>query len=133
MNTIGVELSAFLCEQFDLSFGENFFYTRVPDVAGPVYWLTLINSVVNRNFKTKQKIKEYSFVLNYRDISSRIVDEKIFEIETILNRLTCTQFENFELYELSTSNLGTYEDNDVEGRFKGSIQIVVKILDDYHS
>ena len=70
--------------------------------------------------------------MNYRDVKAQNVDEEIFRIETILNRLTCANLDNFELYELSTSNLGSYEDADVEGRFKGTIQISVKIHDDYH-
>lgn len=132
MNTIGKEFSEFLCKLLNLEFGKDFFYMRVPDEVGPVYWMTLIGSYVNRDLKTKQKIKEYQFVLNYRDVKAQNVDEEIFRIETILNRLTCAELDNFELYELSTSNLGSYEDADVEGRFKGTIQISVKIHDDYH-
>ena len=132
MNTIGKEFSEFLCSLLNLEFGKDFFYMRVPDEAGPVYWMTLIGSYVDRDLKTKQKIKEYQFVLNYTDIKAQNVDEEIFRIETILNRLTCVELDNFELYELSTSNLGSYEDVDVEGRFKGTIQISVKIHDDYH-
>lgn len=132
MNTIGVEFSEFICDLFNLEFGENFFYPRVPDVNGPVYWMTFVGSLLNRKLKTHQNIKEYVFVLNYRDIKAQKVDEKIFEIETVLNHLTCSKLEHFDLYEITTSNLGTYEDVDVEGRFKGSIQIIVRIHDDYH-
>ena len=132
MNTIGVEFSNFICKLFGLEFGKNFFYPRVPDEEAPVYWMTLMGSLLNRKLKTHQNIKEYVFVLNYRDVKAQNVDEKIFEIETVLNHLTCSKLEHFDLYEITTSNLGTYEDVDSEGRFKGSIQIVVKVHDDYH-
>ena len=131
MNTIGVEFSNFLCDEFGLTFGEDFFYMRVPDVEGPVFWMTMVGSLVDRDLKTKQKIKEYQFLLSYRNKSAQKVDEEIFQIETILNRLTCVHLEHYDLYAIRTSNLGAYEDIDMEGRFKGTIQIAVKIHDDY--
>lgn len=130
--TIGKEISNYLCNLFSLTFGTDFYYMRVPDEPGPVYWMTLMGSYVNRDLKTRQKIKEYQFVLNYRDIKAQNVDEKISEIENVLSHLSCVKLDNFDLYDIAVSNLGTYEDVDVENRFKGSIQISVKIHDDYH-
>lgn len=130
--TIGKEISNFLCDLFGLKFGKDFYYMRVPDEPGPVYWLVLIGSYINRDLRTKQKIKEYQFVLNYRDVKAQNVDEKVFEIAETISHLSCVSLDNFDLYDISASNLGTYEDADIEDRFKGSVQIVVRIHDDYH-
>lgn len=131
MNTIGTEFVKFLCDTFGLTFGEDIYYIKMPDSQGPVYWVELVGSILDRELKTKQKIKEYDFILHYRDISAKSVDEEIFKIETILNRMSCVKLEHFELYEIKTTNLGTHDDLDVEGRVRGSIQISVKIHDDY--
>lgn len=129
--TIGRELADFLCETFDLTFGSDMFYMRVPDEEGPVFWLIQTNGFIQKELKTKQKVKEYQFLLYYRDRKAANVDKKIFEIETILNRLTCTKLENYYLYSLKTSNLGTDEDVDVEGRYRGVLEIAIQIYDDY--
>lgn len=131
MNTVGKEFVNFLCSTFGLQFGKDIFYMKVPDEEGKVYWVTLVGSTLDRELKTKQKIKQYHFLLNYRSTSSKDVDEEIFKIETVLNRMTCVEFDDFDLYEIKTSNLGTYEDADVEGRMRGTLQVSVKIHDDY--
>ena len=131
MNTIGIELCNFLCDEFGLTFGKDFFYMRVPDESGPVFWMTQVGSLIDRDLRTKQKIKEYQFLLSYRNTSAQKVDEEIFRIETIINRMSCVKLEHFDLYDIRTSNLGSYEDVDMEGRFKGTLQIVVRIHDDY--
>ena len=131
-NTIGREVIDFLCEELDLVFGDDIFFMRVP-VTGKkaIFWLIQNGGYVERQLKTRQKVKTYSYMLRYRDIKAKDVDEMIFKTETILNRLSCIKFKNFYVYSVQVNSLGTDEDVDVQDRYVGSLSLTVSIYDDY--
>lgn len=131
-NTIGREVIDFLCKELDLVFGDDIFFMRVPTTGNkPVFWLIQNGGYVDRQLKTRQKVKTYSYMLRYRDAKAKDVDEMIFKTETILNRLSCIKFKNFYVYSVQVNSLGTDEDVDVQDRYVGSLSLTVSIYDDY--
>ena len=131
-NTIGREVIDFLCNELDLVFGDDIFFMRVPTTGKkPVFWLIQNGGYVDRQLKTRQKVKSYSYMLRYRDTKAKNVDETIFKVETILNRLSCIKFKNFQVYNVQVGSLGTDEDVDVQDRYVGSLSLTISIYDDY--
>lgn len=129
MVTIGKEFVKFLEELLGLEFGKDLFYMRTPDVDTPVFWVVQNSGVVSWENKTNEKLKEYSFTLNFRDTSAENVDKTIEKVESILSKLKCIRFKCHYVYRISLSTLPSQDDVDSEDRYRGSLNITLHAYD----
>lgn len=134
MRTLATEMFEWLAEEIGFNIGENAFMNILPDtnqVKGEAYWLIDNNSYVSRQMISRSKLKRYTLVLNYRNVSARVVDNKILQIEQILNHTTCLQLPNYKIIQMQASSWDADRDADDEKFYRGSLTITVDVLDTY--
>jgi hypothetical protein len=131
MKTVGKEFVDFLCEEFSLTFGQNMFYLNAPDVQSDIYWLVPSNSLISKTLRTKQLVNEYRFIFYYRNTNAQKVEETLFQMSQIISHITCLKLPDYTIYNTEVANLGTFLDADSEGRHRGSIEIVLRVYDNY--
>lgn len=124
--TIAQSFIKFLETQGCGVFGQDLFLGRVPNSLNTntkLFWVIPSGGSVIQKNKTNESIKSYQFLVYYRSNSAREVDEKLFQLEEILNCIACVQLENFEVVDISATQFATKQDLDSENRMVGFLQV----------
>ena len=111
------------------TFGQDLYLRRVPDskyTPSSVYWVIPSGGYPLGKNKTGEIIKQYSFLINYRSTKAEDVDQKLFELEELLNCQDCLQLEGFEVLEVEVSSFADDGDIDGEDREQGFLQANIK-------
>lgn len=111
------------------TFGQDLYLRRVPDskkTQSSIYWVIPAGGFPLGKNKTGEMIKQYTFIINYRSTSANEVDEKIFELEELLNCQNCLQLDGFEVLEVEVSSFPDDSDSDPEDRETSFLQANIK-------
>lgn len=137
METIQKEFFDWLCDTFGFIPAENAFQNVLPTTNQignkPVMWLVENTSYVTQQFATRSKLKEYSFLVNYRDVRARDVELKVLEMEQVINHTTCFTLPSYQVMQIQASSFGADRDPDAEKFTRGSISITLIVLDNYET
>lgn len=135
METLQKQLFDWLNKVFGFTAGKDSFQNRLPSTAQvgdqPAMWLVENDTFVRRQFTSHSKLKEYSFVLNYRDIAAQKVKQKILELEQVLNHLECFSLPDYEVISIVANNFGADQDPDAQKFTRGEIYLTLVVLDNY--
>lgn len=135
METIEKEFFDWLCETFDFKPAVNAFMHALPTTNQtgdqPVLWLVANDAFVSRQFASRSKLKEYSFLINYREVRARNVDLKVLEIEQAINHTSCFMLPSYQVMQMQATSFGADRDPDAEKFTRGSIAVTLTVLDNY--
>lgn len=137
METMQKELFDWLCNTFGFVAGTDAFQNRLPNTNQlgdiPVMWLIQNASYVTRQFTSHSKLKEYSFILNYRNVKVRDAELKAHEIEQVINHIKCFELPSYKVISIQANTFGADTDPDAEKFTRSSISIIVDVLDNYEN
>lgn len=135
METLTKELFDWLAINLGWHPGTNAFMSRVPSsqTVQECYWLIANNNFVVRQFATRTKEKESSFLLNYRNVRARDVDNEIMRMENIINHLGCFKLKDYDVTYIRADSWSAAEDADAEGFYRGFLTINLRTIDNYES
>lgn len=135
METLQKELFDWLNKVFGFTGGKDSFQNRLPNTIQlgdkPVMWLIENDAYVSRQFASHSKLKEYSFLLHYRDIKAQDVDKKVLEIEQVINHTECFHLPSYDIMSITASSFGSDTDPDAQKFTRGSIVLTLVVLDNY--
>lgn len=135
METLQKQLFDWLNKVFGFTAGKDSFQNKLPSTQQvgdqPVLWLVENNAFVSRQFTSHSKLKEYSFLLNYRDIKAQDVKQKILEFEQIINHLECFHLPDYEVISIVAESFGADQDPDAQKFTRGNIALTLVVLDNY--
>ena len=135
METIQKEFFDWLCKTFGFVPGVDAFQNRVPTTNQtgdtPLMWLIEDPSYVTRQFTTSTKLKEYNFSINYRNVRGREVDNKMLEIEQVINHLKCFTLPSYQVIQIQANSFGADTDPDAEKFMRGTVNVTFTVLDNY--
>lgn len=135
METIQKEFFDWLCAEFGFLAGKNAFQNKLPNTNQlgdqPVMWLIENSAYVIQQFHSHSKMKEYSFLLHYRDVRARDVELKVLELEQVLNHVHCFTLPSYKVISMMANSFGNDVDPDAEKFTRGSISITIRVLDNY--
>lgn len=137
METLQKELFDWLCETFGFTAAENAFMHNLPATIQtgdqPVMWLVENTAFVTNQLASHSKLKEYSFLLNYRDVRSKAVDAKVLEMEQTINHLHCFSLPSYQVIQIQANSFGADRDPDAEKFTRGSVSVTLTVLDNYET
>ena len=110
--------------------GQNLYLYRVPNslkTETEVLWIIPSGGTPIRRNKTEEMIKSYQFLIYYRSVSARKVDEVLNDLERVLNCSRCVELEGYELVDIQATQFPTDQDIDSENRMVGMIQVEVQV------
>lgn len=135
METVQKELFDWLCNEFRFVGGQNAFQNRVPTTNQlgdqPIMWLVQSSGFVVRQFHSHSKLKEYVFLLNYRNVKAQAVEREILEMEQVINHVKCFDLPSYKVIQIQSDSFGTDVDPDAEKFTRGSLSITLQVLDNY--
>ena len=132
ISTVGKEFTDWFADLMGLEEGTNLFYMYQPETDNTAtWWIEQGSAVISRECVTKQLIKRYSFLLNYRNVKAKEVDKQIDKAQQLLSHVTCFNLPDYVVYRLEVSNLGSHQTHDSESRMRGTLQVALSIYDDY--
>ena len=109
--------------------GQDLFLRRVPSstkTPSSVYWIIPGGGFPIARNKTGEMIKQYSFTINYRSMSAGEVEQKLFELEELINCQGCLVLEGYEVLEVEVNSFADDGDMDEENREVGFLQVNIK-------
>lgn len=128
--TISQSFVQFLQEQGYGILGQNIYLYRVPNsfkAESEVLWVVPSGgNVVGRN-RTGELIKAYQFLVYYRSVNTRKVDEALADLESVLNCSECVKLEGFELVQINTTQFPVDQDLDAENRMVGLLRVQLEV------
>lgn len=111
-------------------FGQNIYLYRVPNsfkAETEVLWIIPSGgNIIGRN-RTGEQIKAYQFLVYYRSISTKKIDEALSELEKTLNCSQCVELPGFELVQVNTTQFPVDQDLDSENRMVGLLRVQLEI------
>ncbi len=116
------------------TFGTNLYVYQVPDskfADNDIYWLIPSGGTPTRQLYTWGKTKRYAFIVHYRNESTEVVDDKMFEMESVINAVKCPLLEGFDVYNVQCDSFPTDSDLDSEDRMVGTMTIFIELLDSH--
>lgn len=135
METLQKQLFDWLNKVFGFTGGKDSFLNRLPSTIQlgdqPVMWLIENSAFVSRQFASHSKLKEYSFQLYYRDIKARDVEQKMLEIEQVINHTKCFHLPDYEVMSITAAAFGADRDPDAQKFTRADITLTVVVLDNY--
>lgn len=135
METLQKQLFDWLNKTFGFTGGKDSFQNHLPSTNQlgdkPVMWLVENPAYVTRQFASHSKLKEYSFLLNYRDIKAQDVSKKILEMEQVINHTECFHLPDYEVISITAESFGADEDPDAQKFTRGNIALLLVVLDNY--
>ena len=127
--TVAQSFIKWLEEQGVATFGQDLYLRRVPDsksTPDAIYWIIPSGGFRIGKNRTGEVIKQYSFIINYRSVSARDVEEKLFALEELLNCTNCVTLEGFDVIEIEVDAYPSDGDIDEEDRETGLLQVNIK-------
>lgn len=136
METLQKEFFDWLCGTFGFTPAEDAFQHTLPTTnqtgdTKPVMWLVENTAYVTRQFATSSKLKEYSFLINYRATKARDAELKVLEMEQVINHLKCFQLPTYKVVQIQANSFGADRDPDAEKFTRGSVAVTFVVLDNY--
>ncbi len=111
-------------------FGQNIYLYRVPNsfkAETEVLWIIPSGgNIIGRN-RTGEQIKAYQFLVYYRSVSAKKIDEALSELEKTLNCSQCVELPGFELVQVNTTQFPVDQDLDSENRMVGLLRVQLEI------
>lgn len=110
-------------------FGQNIFLFRVPSslkTTDELFWIIPSGGTPIHNNKTSELIKQYNFLIYFRSVSAKRVDEVLSQMEGTLNCSKCVKLEGFDMVDISTTQLPADEDLDAENRMVGMVSVQIQ-------
>lgn len=111
-------------------FGQDIFLYRVPNskkTQTELLWIIPSGGSPVETNKTGELVKAYQFLIYYRSISAKQVDEALSAMEDNLNCLNCVQLDGFELVSIRTTQFAADQDLDSEDRMVGMLQVQLEV------
>lgn len=111
------------------TFGQDLYLRRVPDspkTPSSVYWIIPSGGFVIGKNKTGEMIKQYSYIINYRAVKAKEVEEKLYALEDLLNCQDCIELEGYQVLNVEVSVFPDDGDIDDEDRETGLLQINIQ-------
>ena len=112
------------------TFGQDLYLRRVPDskqTPSSLYWIIPSGGFPLGRNRTGEMIKQYSYLINYRAKKAREVEDKLFELEELLNCQSCIVLEGYQVLDVEVTSFADDSDMDEEGRETGLLQVNIKI------
>lgn len=112
------------------TFGQDLYLRRVPDskqTPSSLYWIIPSGGFALGRNRTGEMIKQYSYLINYRAKKAREVEDKLFELEEMLNCQSCIVLEGYQVLDVEVTSFADDSDMDEEGRETGLLQVNIKI------
>lgn len=109
--------------------GQDLYIGKVPNslkTKDPVYWIITSGGIPIQTLSTGEKIKQYTIYIYYRSRSGRDVEQKLFDLEELLNCSRCVDLNGFETVGIEVTQFPIDQDLDSEDRKVGLIQINIK-------
>ena len=111
------------------TFGQDLYLRRVPDskhTPDSVYWIIPSGGFRIGKNKTGEMIKQYNFIINFRAVKAKEVEEKLYALEELLNCQSCIELEGFQVLEVEVDVFPDDGDIDDEDRETGLLQVNIK-------
>ena len=111
------------------TFGQDLYLRRVPDspkTPSSLYWIVPSGGFPLGQNRTGEMIKQYSYQINYRSKSAKEVENKLFELEEMLNCQSCIALEGYEVLDVEVTSFADDGDIDDEDREIGLLQVNIK-------
>ena len=124
--TIAESFIQFLEDQGIATFGQDLYLRKVPNsynTTKDVYWVIPSGGQPLSKLKTGEILKQYSFLIYFRSMKVKIVEEKTFELEELLNCSGCVSLEGFDVVSIDVNRYASDEDIDLEDREVGLVQV----------
>ena len=135
METVQKQFFDWLNRVFGFTAGVDSFQNKLPSTQQvgdkPVLWLVENTAYVTRQYASHSKLKEYSFLLNYRDIKAQDVKQKILEFEQVINHTDCFHLPDYEVMSIEAESFGADQDPDAQKFTRGNLSIIITVLDNY--
>ncbi len=136
MNTVQNEIFDWLCDTFGFTAGVDAFENRLPSTIqtgqdASVMWLIGNDNFVVRQFASKTKEKEYSLMIYYRAIRAETVNQKVLEMEQVINHLSCFDLPSYRVKSIQASSFNANQDADLENFWRGVVTVRVNVIDTY--
>lgn len=135
METLQKEFFDWLCDTFGFTAAVDAFQHTLPTTNqtgdAPVMWLVENTAFVTQQFATSTKMKEYSFLINYRATKARDAELKVLEMEQVINHLKCFNLPSYKVIWVQANSFGADRDPDAEKFTRGSVTVTFRILDNY--
>lgn len=128
--TISQSFVKFLENQGYGIFGQDIYLYRVPNskkTKTNLIWIIPSGGAPTSRNATGELIKTYQFLLYYRSVKAKNVDEVLSRLEEMLNCSNCVELEGYELVEMATTQFPADQDLDDENREVGLLQISLQV------
>lgn len=111
------------------TFGQDLYLRQVPDsksTSDAIYWIIPSGGMTIGRNRTGELIKQYSYVINYRNIDPEEVENKLYELEELLNCQSCIKLEGYQVLGIEVSVYPDDGDIDDEGSETGLLQVNIQ-------
>lgn len=126
--TVSEAYVKWLEDQNIATFNVDLFLNQVNDKAPDTcYWVKTSGGNTVRVLATGEKVKQYAIETDYRSMSGKEVERKLFALEELLNTPGCFELEGFEVYNISASQYPNDADLDNEDRRQGFVLANIQI------
>ena len=106
------------------TFGTDIFIGTVPQGApDTALWILSSGGNTKSKNKTGENQKNYLLSVFYRSLDASQVDEKLEQLETLINRNNCIDISGYDIIETEATVYPSDQDIDNEDRTVGLIQI----------
>ena len=120
---------AFRQFMIDSGFTETIYLKGVPiDAPDSCFWILAGGGSPILKNQTTGKVKNYVLFIYFRGSDSD-VDEKLQELEQLVNSDSCTQLTDHDTIEMEATAFPTDEDIDSEERTVGLVQVTITVYD----
>lgn len=108
--------------------GESQYIGQVPQSApDKCFWLITGGGSPIQTLRTGEKVKQYFVSIYYRSTSSRDIEDRLHDLEELLNDVNCVQLEEYEVLDISASQFPQDADLDSIERRVGFLQANIQI------
>lgn len=111
------------------TFGQDLYLRRVPDskdTPSSCYWIIPSGGFPISKNKTGEMLKQYNFLINYRSVKAREVEEKLYALEELINCQDCLELEGYQVLSVEVDVFPDDGDIDDEDRETGLLQVNIK-------
>lgn len=110
--------------------GQNIYLYRVPNslkTEPELLWVIPSGGVPIRKNRTGELIKAYNFNIFYRSRSAEKVNKVMSDLENMINCSNCVKLKDFELVDISTTQMNVSQDLDSEDRMVGNLSVQLEV------
>lgn len=127
--TISEAFVKFLEENDIATFGQDLYINEVPssnNAQDSVYWILTSGGNPISKLRTGELVRMFAITINYRAISGKEVERKLFELSEFLQEPGCFQLDGFETIDISVAQYPAQDDLDLEDRKRGLLRVTIQ-------